>query len=330
MFTGKDFENMGKVAASEYVTSNKDLTETITKIAAHYGLNSAQIARVVEQANVETYLKLDKATDDKYIEFTPADATKIASALNFTIEKDAALIGDYEMIKTSEDYSVLSSFTDDEIERAKQGDAAMLKKAAKGVKKLIDERLEEIDTNFNRQSELLYNNVKQAALETGQFHIVKQAMLQAVSDSATEMIIDAFEFKLKKEGARINFEEVEKQAGLLNKDHPLVKSLIKLSVLKDEYVELRSIKGELEKDAGAVWNVVKSLGGVGMFVGKLGAGVIQGAGKFAVEHPGAVAGGAAAVGIYNIGKAKGRNESSKANVKVNQENVQRATNLKPL
>jgi replication initiation and membrane attachment protein DnaB len=89
MFTGKDFENMGKAAAREYVNSNKPLNVSITKIAEHYGLNPMQVARVVEQANVETYLALNKASEDKYIEFEPADLTKISANLKTSNEKRA-------------------------------------------------------------------------------------------------------------------------------------------------------------------------------------------------------------------------------------------------
>jgi len=330
MFTGNDFENMGKAAASEYIGSNKDLSTTITKIATHYGLNSEQIARVVEQANVETYLKLNNVADDKYIEFAPADNIKVASALNFSAEKKAELVGNDFEIELDEEFSLESPSTEKELGREKVAEDISLANGLKKISGIVNARLEEIDANFDRESETLYKIVKQAALEAGNFGIVKQAMLSAAPDASTEMIADVYEFKLKKEGSRIDFEKSEAPAGVLNSNHPLVQSLNKLATYKDEYAILKEFTTELEKDAGNVWNLAKNLGSVAGSVGKIIFDTAKATGSLAVKHKGAAAAVIAVPAVYGLGKARGRNESSKANTRVNKDYVQRAKNLRPL
>ena len=195
MFTGKDFENMGRAVASEYVGNNVALNDSITKLSEHYGLNSEQIARVVEQANVETYLTLNKNTEDKYIEFDPADTVKVASALNFKLEKDAAIMSDYDRFTSSEDWQFLSALDEDELAIIEKSKTGLMKRAAKTIDKAIKSRLEEIDESFSRDSESLYKLVKQASLELGEFGTIKQAMISAVPGKVTNLIIDAYKDK---------------------------------------------------------------------------------------------------------------------------------------
>ena len=327
MFTGKDFENMGKAAAKEYVSSNKPLNDSITKIAEHYGLNPAQTARVVEQANVETYLKLNEASDDKYVEFEPANSKTIASNLSYNVEKNAALATEYSDIMADIEYSVDSDLLDEDKDRIKEAEDLMIKKAQKDFIAAIDRKLEEVDVAFSRESTELYNLVKQASLESGSFGLVKQAMVAAVPDATTGFIADAYKVKLKKEAARINFDDVDSPRGVLNNNHPVVQSLLKMSVLRDEYVELKELKKE------AVNNFRTLATGLGQTVeglaGLAGEG-IKSLTTGAMRHKYLITGGVLGGAGLAIGRAKGRSETSKANVKVNQEYVERAKANRPL
>lgn len=332
MLTGRDFETMGKVAAERYVTSKKPLNDTITKIAEHYGLNNEQISRVVESANVETYLKLNKVQDDKYIEFPPAEQTKIASALTFEAEKTAVAFEESLLLdKVAKDVYSIGEL-DEDAERIEESEKLRLEKVAKSLQRLIGDRLEEVDTVFTRESENLYKLVKQASLESGSFGIVKQAMLATSEEPSVPLIIDAFKFKLEKEGAAIDFSDVDKPHGILNKDHPLVTSLAKMSALKEDYIKLKAAQAELDKEAGVGITSLKYIGDILKSIAGL-TGTVVGAGlRSAATKPGlAVLGTAAALGgAYKIGKTSGRTESSKVNAKVNPEYVQRTKNLKPL
>ena len=249
MLTSKDYENMGKEAAAELVSSNKPLNETITKLAESYGLNTEQTARVIEHANVETYLKLNKVSDDKYIEFDPADPVKIASALNYTIKKEAALLDTFNDIAISEDFIKTSSVSLKQEETINKAEEKLLKKAEKEVRNSLTSKLEEIDESFRREDEKLYSLVKQASLELGNFGMVKEAMVQADQEGISKILVNIYETKLKKEAAaRVNFEDTNTR-GTLNTDHPIVKSLQKLAIFKEEYIEVKNQKDELEKAA---------------------------------------------------------------------------------
>ena len=328
---GKDFENMGKAAAAEYVGSNKPLNTSITKIAEHYGLNSAQVARVVEQANVETYLKLNNAADDKYIEFDPADSEKIASSLKFNVEKTAALNYDYDKIIIPEDFEIVSSLSDDELERLDASDEEFIKKASKNINAAVTSRLEEVDESFSRESTTLYNLVKQAALESGQFDLIKQAMVIAVPDPTTSLIADAYAVKLKKEAARINFDEVDAPTGILDRSHPLVESLIKMSVLREEYTTLKEIQKEAAGPAGrSLGKFLKSLGQTAGHGAGVGGEVVKGITTGVIRHKAISASLATGVAGIGLGKAKGRTQASKANVRFTREYVKRGKDLKPL
>jgi len=254
MFTDKDFENMGKAAAAEYISSNKSLNTTIVKMAEEYGLNPAQLARVVEQANVETYLKLNNIAEDKYIEFEPADPKVISSKLNFESIKTASTFEDIEL---PEEYNLVSPASKDEADRIFLSKEASLKKAIKSSEGALSGKLEEVDELFSRESENLYKLVKQASLETGSFGLVKHAMVYSTTDRMVNIITDVYKTRLQKEAqGKVNFDDVEKPNGVLNKEHPIVKSLAKMAALSEKYIVLKGLQKELYKAATQEKNVV--------------------------------------------------------------------------
>ncbi|MBC8550369.1 MAG: hypothetical protein H8D23_12060 [Candidatus Brocadiales bacterium] len=331
MFTGKDFENMGKAAANEYVSDNKPLNTSITKIAEHYGLNTAQVARVVEQANVETYLKLNNASENKYTEFDPANSEKIASSLKFNVEKTAALNSDYDDIIPPEEFEIISGMSDNEIEALEKSDELFVKRAFKHINAALESRLEEVDESFSRESTTLYNLVKQAALETGQFDLVKQAMVTAVPDASTALIADAYAVKLKKEAARVNFDEVAPVKGMLNNEHPVVKSLVKMAILKEEYLTLKSLQKEAAGPTGrSLGRLLKSLGQTGKATAEVAGETAKGIASGVLRHKALAASGITGIAGIQLGKAKGRTMASKANVRFSKAYVERGKNLKPL
>ncbi len=330
MLLSNDFKTFGKVAASEYTTNNTPLDETIAKLAEHYGLNSEQVARVVEHANVETYLKLNKASDDKYIEYLPANTVKISSALNFQAEKTAALISDYTNIFSDESYSTLSKYAEEDVTILEAAEDKKLKHAIKTAKLFGKKRLEEVDELFARESENLYKQVKQASLESGNFGQVKQAMLIAVPGNTTNLISDVHKIRLQKEAAFINFNDVEQPTGILNQDHPVVQSLIKLSVFKDEYIEISALLKELEKSGSAktdlLKNIITTLKSTFPATKEL-AGQAFGTLK---TNPAIASAAVAAAGGVGVGRLAGQTEAAVTNIKRNPLYVRQAKDIKPL
>jgi len=74
-----DYENMATEAVSEYFSNSTPLNTSILKIAQEQDFNPNQIKRLVEMANVKTFLKSFNAPDGKgkNIEFDVADPKKI-------------------------------------------------------------------------------------------------------------------------------------------------------------------------------------------------------------------------------------------------------------
>jgi hypothetical protein len=170
--------------------------------------------------------------------------------------------------------------------------------------------LAELDENFSRESENLYKLVKQASLETGNFGLVKCAMLEASSNPVTNLILDAFKAKLKKEAARINFDDVERPKGVLNKNHPLVVSLTKLNELREEYLKVKEFKKEaiLGRNLSKLLKAIGQTGGYSLAVVKdIAKGLVTGAAR----HPAITGGVAAGVGGIAVGKKRGRAEAYK-------------------
>lgn len=313
----KDFETFGKVASKRFIENNVPLNDTITKLAKEYGLNRDQISRVVENANVETHLKLYKEAEDKYIEFDTADPNKVISNLDFDIEKSAAVMNDYEDIAESQNLRGFSGYSDEDAERISEANKRQLKKKAEDVTAILNNRLEEIDQNFERESSDLYNNIKQAALASGEFSQIRHAAKMAVPEKITDTIINTHEKRLKKEAAaKVDFSEKDAPKGTLNEDSSIVKGIKKLSTLKERYIELKKVKDALEKHAAskawrAVGDIIKGLGSAGKGTFKIGGQIA----KVPFKHP-IVSGLAGASAIsYAAGKRQGDIKKSPTNLK---------------
>lgn len=88
--SGEQFSLWGKTAAKRFIEDGVNLNESIRKIASDNGLNSHEIDRVVQAANLETYAHLLKQADphDKSFEFPVADRSMVVSPESST-EKTA-------------------------------------------------------------------------------------------------------------------------------------------------------------------------------------------------------------------------------------------------
>lgn len=313
----QEFERLGKEASRKYLEDNIPLNETITKLAKEYGLNRDQISRVVENANVETHLNLYKEAEDKYIEFDTADVGDVVSNMEFSIEKDAALMNDYEEITENEEFQIISDITDEEKDRIKEAEKQFLFKKAEDLEYRLTNRLEEIDQKFQRESENLYFNVKQAALQMEDFSKIRHAARKAVPGKMTEALLKEQEERLKKEAAaRVDFSEKEFPKGTVNENNPIVKSIKKLSVLKERYKQLKKHHTALEKaaaktDLELIGQVIKGLKKASGGALKIGGRVVA----IPFKHPKATAvvGGAGAA--YGAGKRMRKIKESPTNLK---------------
>lgn len=230
MFTANDFEKFGEFAAKQYVEENTPLNETIVKIAEQNGLNPEQVKRVVENANIETHLRLMKTAEDKYVEFPTADIQKVSSALEFDQEKQAALDSDYFEIIANTDMQAMTKYSEKELSHIEEAEAEQIFFKLANVRNQLQSRLDEVHVHFSQESEKLYTLVKQAILQDQPFGLVKHAMEQAVPDPITTKIVDTFQERLQKEAQTADFSSQDTPHGMLNKNHPIVQSLKKLAV----------------------------------------------------------------------------------------------------
>lgn len=77
-----DFERLAKHAAEQYIATKTPLEKSLAKIAEAEGLNPDQIQNLVQLANTLTHLALfDSKSDDKIVEFEPADPEKVLSSV---------------------------------------------------------------------------------------------------------------------------------------------------------------------------------------------------------------------------------------------------------
>ncbi len=318
---------MGKTASKAFVEENVDLNDSCVKLAEQYGLNREQINRVVESANVETYLSLNDVADDKYIEFSPASGNNVSekvAAFHSNIEREK-VASDYLPVITHDDFSFFKTAADTARENNGLVPDGLLKKAHQklsGLSSKVDDYLHELDANFNKESDLLYNIIKQSALQGAPFHTIKEAATKTATSNFTNLLFDAYEDRLRKEAPTCDFNKTASSTGVVNKKHPVVVQVTKLASIKDRYLDSKEVKTELDQldkivktAAGGkipivadVWKVIKDLFGIAVRGGKSGM-------RFVGKHPVASIGmpAAAAVG-YGSGKNKGYIDSHPMNL----------------
>jgi len=227
MITSHDLDKFGKQAAKAYLTSNTPLNDTIEKQASTHGLNSHQIARVVESANTNTYLSMIKTAEDNYVDFPLADAKEIHKTVVSHVEKTASL-DDYdaaptrfmdtpepEMEKTAEN----SSRTLSEIEK----DAARLE----GTHAFLIDESHKVRTNFINTYDKVWSMSKQALLQGTPFiDIIKIA--SEAAPNFTDFIEEDFSEYSKETLPTIDLTKEAEHSGIVNPSQIyiwLVKSL---------------------------------------------------------------------------------------------------------
>lgn len=76
-----DLEQWGSTAATEYITNDVPLNETIEKIASENELNNEQVKRVCEFANISTNLQLFDKMEDKRFKFAQAKHSDVLRSI---------------------------------------------------------------------------------------------------------------------------------------------------------------------------------------------------------------------------------------------------------
>lgn len=196
----------GKEAAQELIQNQVPLNDTLVKIAQNNDLNSDQIARLVEAANISTHLTVNSG-DNKYPEFEVADIRKVASAMANQEDIIQELShydmapGDFDFslhekvatFQEVEDTEVLPTFTENRV-----------KQAFVGLANHYDDKLAEIEQDVYEGAEGLKQYVKQAVLDPdhqlASWTLFKSAALTVTSDEwkpITRAVLSEIDTELK-------------------------------------------------------------------------------------------------------------------------------------
>jgi len=135
---------LASTASDNFLDDGIPLDESITKIAKEHALNSDQLARVCELANLKTFDAKVKQASSNTVSFELADATKVAKKLNLTEAPKAKTAAAFE-------YKISPSFLGNLVKEAsdvatnkltkKLAEQDMPYKEAKQLKTAIEEKL---------------------------------------------------------------------------------------------------------------------------------------------------------------------------------------------
>lgn len=313
MYSAHDLEDFGKIASSNLLDNSVSLNEGIQKLAGENMLNRQQINRVVEAANVETYISMMKTAESKYINFDLADAATISDELGIA-KVASTVIDDYSnhVVNMHVEVEEVEKTASTEEEPETVVPQAELRKEAeelKGTVRFLQDAVYEAHASLDEDYMKLGHIVTQHVLVGENFneaaYVIKQASLDqdnVIADSIKNDLIDSMPL--------VDFEAEFTPQGLLQTDTSLYKTaqavgdtLHRIQLTKqamdsymDKYLEV------VDKTTKVV--MINKYAGVFSFAGKL-------VGLF-VRNPKATLAAAATPLVYSSGKRKGKAEQGHA------------------
>lgn len=231
MYSAHDLEDFGKVASSRLLDKSVPLNKGIQKLAGENGLNRQQINRVVEAANIETYLSMMKTAESKYIKFDLADSNAIAEGLEMpkmsTANKIKANDYDISVIGMHADAIIekvaeKSDTTEEPVERPQ----AELRKEAetlRGTVQLLQDAVYEAHASLDEEYLKLGHLVSQHVLSGEIFNEAAYVIKQAAHDE-DNVIADSIKNDLSNSMPLVDFEAEFTPEGLLQTDTSLYKT----------------------------------------------------------------------------------------------------------
>lgn len=316
MITTFDLESFGKQAAANYVSDGVEMNASILKLADDHNLNLQQIHRVVESANVDTYLQMIKTSEDKYVDFPLADAKMVYTKLTKTADTSAtSSSNDYESapVKTAE----VSLFPG--IEATLEKTATMttpyaeIKKEAsriEGLCRYIANESERLRYEFQEDYDKVWDFTKQAILQgenvTNIFEIIKVA-----SPTYADYIIEDFTEFIDETMPKIDIQKEATYKGIINPKSGLYKLGENLEYLGDRFnkvagafVTFTEKYEDLRKQASVLGGLKKLIVGGG----ETAFGATKNIGKAISKNPKLILAGLVGTALYGMGKSKGRRQ----------------------
>ena len=316
MITSFDLEKFGKSAASEFVSGGVPMNDSILKLANDHNLNLQQIHRVVESANVDTYLNLIKTSEDKYVDFPLADAPSVYKQL--TADSDAPqneVSNDYEAPPAKTASVDIFSVTEEELEKVaevKTSYADIRKEAARveGICRYIVDESDKIRADFANNYEKIWKITKHAVLNEENINNVFE-VIKVASPSYANYILEDFTEYMGETMPHIDISKEASYKGVINPKSELYKLGENLEYLGDRFnkvanafVSFTDRYEALRKEASTLGGLKKMLLGAGQAA----AGVAGGIAKAITAHKKLILAGLGGAAVYQIGKSKGRQE----------------------
>lgn len=312
MYSAHDLEDFGKIASSNLLDKSVSLNEGIQKIAGENMLNRQQINRVVETANVETYISMMKTAESKYINFDLADAVAIADGLGIP-KVASAVIDDYSehvvnMHVEVEEVEKTASTEETEIVRSQselRNEAAELKGTVQFLQDAIYEVHASLDEDYMKLGHLVTQHVLSGENFNEAAHVIKQASLDQdniIADSIKNDLIDSMPL--------VDFDIEFTPQGLLQTETSLYKTAQSIGDnLHRIQLTKQAMDSQIDKYLEAVDKTTKVV-----MINKY-AGVISFAGKLVdlfKRFPRITAAAAATPIAYSSGKKRGKAEQGHA------------------
>lgn len=314
--TASELKSLGKQLSDNYLQSGNDMTEKLAELVNVHNLNTEQIKRVAEFANVETYVNLVKR-EDRYVDFPLADPHMVVN--NLEKEAETLILIDSTEFTTS-DYAPINKLAGIEFSFNLVKGIELEKQASKEVS--LDDLLKEANQysadlsilktemlnvrgEFSHHMDSFNKLCKQACLQLNDADYIKflikeaSSIPEALTDLFVENTRDIYTFHLIKT-ADINnvykntlttvINNIESSARYLNK---LSSVYINLEATYKDHLKNNNIEN-FDKIAGIGSFALKSL-------------------TFPFKHPVITAAGAAVPVAYAMGKKSGKLESQPLN-----------------
>ena len=309
-----DLEKLGKDAAQQYVTNNVALNDSILKTAEAQNLNRQQINRVVEAANVDAYLHLIKAAEDKYVDFPLADSKEIYSRLTVNEDSPSPTSDDYDTPPTK---TASYDFFDFDAEFEKTANAKLrygsLKKEASDIEgkcQYIYDQSELTRGEFTNNYDKLWSLTKQAVLQGENINNVLE-IVKVASPTYHDWISKDFVEFMEETMPHIEREKKANFDGIVNPKSDLYNVAKELEYLGERYTKIASALDiysdqydELRKEASTIGGLKKLVVGAGQTIAGATKGILKSMAKNKMLVFAGIGGGVA----YSAGKSKGRRE----------------------
>ncbi len=263
MISSYQLDMFARQAVADYLQNQVPLNDSITKIAEEHALNKEQVARVIEAANTSTYLDLFEKSADKYVQFPPADPSKIGTEMPKVAEVSAS---DYSLEPPTETFEIPENTGFEKVaEVVEERTSEQLMRdyyRFKAAEAQLDNMLMEENIVFESQANQLKGLIKQAVLSGTTYTDVYSALSSVSQDPIFKATLDAIEQELTPEmpiNSLIKTAQVHK--GTVNGKHPLIKKAQVLVELIKDYITLKEKLAEVEEN----WELYKQGGVISAF-----------------------------------------------------------------